>query len=220
MNKKKDKKPTKTSIALAWIILIVCITLALALTYLKFFTVNKNTENNINESNVSPVITEALQTIVDNFNNNELINKYKEENINITATLSNTTITINYSNNEINKNYDFNFVSPLLNSKINNNDIEEFKIIYKILVYACQQRLDNYNNIDSLIDDFYNEKEVVGLTKSKEDDNIIYSIDVTKTITTNDNTISTNTNSETNTTEQTNTNTDLENNELTNDNTQ
>lgn len=187
MKKNKTKTPKKISIFFAWIVLITCIFLILGLTYLKFFAIDNDKENMqehpVNDVQTSPIITETLQTIVNNFNKSELVNNYKNENITINATLDETTITINYISDTIQKKYIFTFNSPMLNSTITNEDANEFKIIYKILVYACQQRLNNNNNIDSILEEFYNGKEVTGLSQKTENGNLIYSIDISTSIT-------------------------------------
>lgn len=195
---KKDKnkqveKVSKVSITIAWILLILLIVAALSITYLKFFGPNdKLEEHPVNDNTTSPVIIEALQNIVDNFNNSDLIDNYKTENITMTASLDNTTITINYEGVS-SKTYNFDFNSPKLTTIINKNDTventdNEFNEIFKVLVYAVQARLNNTNNIDNYIMGFLNDSlEVEGISKEISDSFIAYSIDISKTIGINDN---------------------------------
>lgn len=180
---KEIKMVSKTSMFLGWLLLIILVGVALGITYLKFFGPNDNLEEHpIEKETISPVVEAALQTLVDNFNNNDLINEYKSQNIDITATLNGTSIVIEYNTSDV-KMYEFYFESPKLNVTVNNNDIENFKIIYKIMVYANQKRLDNNSNIDNYIDGFLNNSlEVDGLEKVIGNDTSSYSIDVSKII--------------------------------------
>ena len=190
---KQVKKVSKVSITIAWILLILLIVTALAITYLKFFGPDDNLEEHpVNDNTTSPVITEALQNIVDNFNNSDLIDNYKTKNITMTASLDNTTITINYEGVS-SKTYNFDFNSPKLTTIINKNDVaentdNEFNEIFKVLVYAVQARLNNTNNIDNYIMGFLDDSlEVEGLSKEISNSSITYSIDISKTIGINDN---------------------------------
>ena len=185
--KKKDKeiKPVgKAKILFAWIILLIAISSALGLSYLKFFGPNLNIEEKPIDNNdtTSPIIIEALNSIVNNFNESSYVQDYKNQNIDINASLNGTTIKVNYTSDVV-ASYDFKFNSPNLVASINNSSLETFKIIYKIMVYANQKRLGNDNNIDLYIDNFLNnDTEVLGLTKEENNDTINFSIDVSKTI--------------------------------------
>lgn len=179
----KHAPPKKSSIILAWILLIILISSALTLTYLKKFGPNDNLEERPVTNKTSPVIAESLQKIVDNFNNSKLQNAYKDKNINIKATLNDTTIIIDYTTT-ITKTYKFIFSNPILTATIDNNDITNFSDVYKILIYACQERLNNNNNnIDKYINDFIaNNTKVVGLSQKKGETTVSYGIDISKVI--------------------------------------
>ena len=212
---KKIKKVSKTSIIIAWILLSILIISAITITYLRFFGTNDNLEEHpVNDTNVtSPVITEALQNIVDNFNNCNLLNDYKNQNITITASLNNDNIMIDYIGTS-EKAYNFEFHAPRLTITINTNDTievvdKEFNEIFKILIYATQSRLNNTNNIDSYITGFLNDNlEVEGLSKEINDSSITYSIDVSKVIGDTANNNENNTTENNNATNSNNTSTD------------
>lgn len=189
-----NKKVNKVSIVIAWILLIMLIVSTIVITYFKLSEPNDNLEEHpVNDNNAtSPAITESLQKIVDNFNNSSLLENYRTQNIAIIASLDNTTIIISCTGTS-SKTYNFEFNSPTLTTVINTMDTDEnvdvdFNDIFKILVYAIQTRLNNTKNIDDYITGFLNDNlEVEGLSKEINDSSITYSIDISKTIGTNNN---------------------------------
>ena len=107
---KETKKVSKGAIAVAWLLLIVLIFAAGGLTYLKFFSATGELENGDATSGkqTSPVILEALNTIVDNFNTNKETTESKKQNIEIDAKSEGTTIKVTYKE----KTYDFKLTIP------------------------------------------------------------------------------------------------------------
>lgn len=182
----KEKQPSKLSIVLAWIVLLFCIISAAALTYLKFFYEDLNDKNmeeySTNNTELSPVILEALQTIIKNFNESDITKKYQETNITVNAYLENNNIKVDYSKEDKKKTYEFNFAVPMITSTITKDQEEEFKSIFKIMIYACQKRLNNNIDVDKITDNFYKGTPYVGLIREEKENNITYGIDVSKNI--------------------------------------
>lgn len=179
----ETKRVKKKSTALAWISLIILISAAGGLTYLKFFAgLETNTANTTPKETTSPVVLEALTSIADNFNSDSKIEEYKKSNIDVNATVENTNIKITYKDKET-KIYEFKLVTPNLVIETTSND-PEFEKIFTIIVHAIQKRLDNKNNIDEYIKKFLEEEEEVeGLSKETiEANKIKYQINVSKKI--------------------------------------
>ena len=181
---KKVKNVSKSSIILAWILLIMLISAATGLTYLKFFgeiEIENNKESG-NEEKISPVITQALTTIVDEFNKEENIQEYKKNNVIVNAELENTSIKVTFKNQET-KIYTFKIEIPNLIVDTTSND-QEFEKIFTLMVYACQKRLNNNTDIDEHIKSFLEDgREIVGLSKKNiEANKIEYIIDISKKI--------------------------------------
>ena len=179
----EPKSIKKRSTTLAWLLLIVLISAAIGLTYLKFFWGKVPTTEDVSQKEItSPVIAEALTTIIEEFNNNDTIKQYQKENIKINATLEGTTIKVTYEDTEP-KTYDFKLESPNLIISINSNDAD-FKKVFPIIVSATQKRLNNEANIEEYINNFLNnDEEVTGLSKTTiEANKIEYSIDISKKI--------------------------------------
>ena len=174
---KGQKKSNK--VVFAWIILILLVIIAGSLTYLKFFyTKEKETEN---KEELTPIIQNELQKIVDNFNNSELVKEKTKENITIKSKLENNVITVEYESSERKEEYNYTFNNLILIIETD-NDNNTFKEIFKIMIYAVQKRLGNENNIDNLIEGFINNTmEVDGLYRETiEANKITYNIDITK----------------------------------------
>lgn len=178
---KEQKKSNKT--AFAWIILILLITIASGLTYLKYFYTT-NTEADIeNNEELTPTIQNELQKIVDNFNNSELVKEKAKENITIKSRLENNVIIVEYESSERKEEYNYTFNNLILITEIANDD-NAFKETFKIMVYAIQKKLGNENNIDNLIEGFINNTmEVEGLYRETiEANKITYNIEITKVV--------------------------------------
>ena len=177
MNKGKD--------FIAWLLLMILIFIILFITYIKYFSVidNKNIEETpINESS-SIAIHKALSDITTNFNNNtkEYANS---NNITLNATANNYSIFISYVDDTA-VTYEFNYENLFLNIIINNDEenITKFNVVYKFLIESTQERLNNQNNINDLIEKFLTtDNNYDGLIKTKSDDTIKYQMNITKTL--------------------------------------
>lgn len=186
-DKKTENKPVKkSSIIIAWIILIILIILTIVLTYIKFFWPNENIEKypieESNNSNANLETTPSLEQIVSNFNQNSLSEEYKSNGITMNASLTENVLTIEYKKTTSNV-YQFIFYNPNLTITIDNNTPEEFYDVYKALTYAVQETLGNTTNIDNYINNFINNnEEVEGLNKEIIENTTKYSIDISKAI--------------------------------------
>lgn len=184
----KGKQISKRELIIARVILIILIILVFGITYLKFFGPNPNLEEHpIDTSNSvqDELQIKLLDLIVTKFNDSVLIEDYRAQNINIEANVNtnNKSIIISYVD-DVSKQYEFNYIQPNLEIVVKNEEQEDFYIVYKELIKANQERLQNKNNYDEYIDEFFNgNKDIEGVSKEiKEDDSIKYVMDVTKTI--------------------------------------
>ncbi len=177
-------KQTKTIIA--WVVLVILITLLLILNYIKFFARgNPNIEEKKVENSSSVAIQKALTDIKNNFNTSASVKELEEQNIRLSATLKNYSLFISYSTDEGSTTYEFNYNNLLLSINVDNDEenIQKFHTIYKILVEACQKRLNNIGNIDKQINDFFNDvAEWDGITKVAREDITTYVMNITKKI--------------------------------------
>lgn len=179
MNKEKIK------ITIAWILLVILLCFLFYMIHIKFFRKefgNAEIEEIPVENSSTEAINIALSTIVDNFNKSPLIEQYKKEGIDISAILSNNSIYVTYEK-EMVTTYEFNYNN--LNLTINILDEEENKIqfnkVYEILIKSIQERIENKNDITSLVDNHLNkEKNYDGLTTKKHGEIQTYTIDITK----------------------------------------
>ena len=185
-SRKKDKNndPRYKEI-LAIFFLVILIMLSLTLTYLKFFSSYIINNDNIKEVPVndssSIAIHNALKTIVDNFNESENVKKYQlENNTKLTATVNNYSIfVIHLKDNKIT--YEFTYNDLCLTIKVKNDNQDEFNVVYKFLIESVQKRINNYENISEIVDDFLlNNINYVGLDKKTNDDIIEYKINITE----------------------------------------
>ena len=178
-------KKDKLKIITAWIILIVLIILFLITNYVKYFHTNNSTiEEKETENSTSIAINSALTDITNNFNNDPLIERYKNEGIKIKATLNNYSIFISYYDGT-NITYEFIYNKLNLNINITNQElnINKFNRIYEILLKAIQKRLNNEDNIDLIIKEHItNNKELDGITKNIDNNIIKYKINITTKI--------------------------------------
>lgn len=184
------KKEKKGKIIIAWIVLILLIIMLLALNYIKFF--GSQTTPNIEEKPVGnsseQAVNNALQQIVDNFNQHEKVKEYAEQNIGLKAVLNGYSIYISYTT-DTTTTYEFTYHDLTLDIDIANDEenIQKFKTIYEILIYAVQQRIDNDENIDSYVSEFLNDSEEYdGLYKVVADNIISYHMDITRKLKAND----------------------------------
>ena len=178
-------KKDKLKIITAWIILIVLIILFLITNYVKYFYVNNSiVEEKETENSTSIAINSALTDITNNFNEDPLIERYKNEGIKIKATLNNHSIFISYYDGT-NITYEFIYNKLNLNINITNQElnINKFNKIYEILLKSIQKRLNNEDNLDLIIKEHINNnKERDGITKNIDNNIIKYKIDITRKI--------------------------------------
>lgn len=177
MNKEKIK------VIIAWLSLIFLIFLFVYVNYVKFFKVfdDSGVEGSVEESSTD-AIDNALSSIVDNFNSNELVEKYLNEGIKIQAVLNNNSIFISYDDDGVTT-YEFSYSNLKLNINITNesNNIDKYNKVYKILIEAIQKRIGNDDDISELINDHINNNvNYDGLVKNVNDDIIKYDIDITR----------------------------------------
>lgn len=174
----------KGKIIFTWIVLIVLIGLLLTLNYVKFFGVaNPNIEEIPVENSSSVAINNALMAITEQFNQHEKQEEYKKNGIQMNAILNQYSIYIHYSENEETTTYEFNYSDLTLMIEIVNeqNNLDKFYTVYKMLIEACQRRIGTEGDFDSLIDSVLNgELEWDGFFKSVEGEFIIYQLDITK----------------------------------------
>ena len=179
MNKEKIK------IINAWIFLILLIALFIYVNHIKFFRVeiNESTlEKTPVENSTAEAIQLALTNIVDNFNNNSLIEQYKNEGIELNASVNNYSLYISHTK-DITTTYEFNYSNLLLSINITNNEenITKFNKVYEILIKAIQERIKNEFDTTNIISKHLNENiNYDGLTKEINENIITYKIDITK----------------------------------------
>ena len=184
-SRKKDKNNTRYKEILAIFFLVILIMLSLTLTYIKFFSSYVINTDNIKEVPVndssSQAIHNALKVIVDNFNESENVKKYQlENNTKLTATVNNYSIFVNHSKDKKNT-YEFTYNDLCLSIKVKNNNQDEFNVVYKFLIESIQKRINNYENISEIVDDFLlNNINYAGLDKKTYDDIIEYKINITE----------------------------------------
>ena len=175
-NKRKNNR------IFGWFLLILLIIAALGVSYVKFFmSGNADIEERSIENSSAEAIEKVLMEIVDNFNNHEKIKEYEDNNIKIQATQKNNNIFILYQDSEL-ITYEFTYNNLFLMTTISNSDnnVNVFKNVYEILIYAVQERLKNENNIATCISSFLDGKrEYDGLIRKVDGNNIIYKMDIT-----------------------------------------
>ena len=154
---KQDKQVSKTSIIIAWIILILALFFSLVITYLKFFGPNENLEEY--PVKTSDVMTQnmdiqQLDLIVTNFNNSELLKEYQEQNIDIKASLKDNGIIVSYGDSTATMEYELIYNDSNLEITIKDEEKNYFDKIYKVLIIANQEALGNKEKYDEYIDEF------------------------------------------------------------------
>ena len=171
---------------IAWLSLIMLLSLFLSLNYIKFFKApNENIKEQPIETSSSKAIETALGDIVKNFNNDIEIKNYNDKNIKIKAMLNHYSIFITYTTNNTTT-YEFTYNNLNLRINVNNDkeNIDKFNQIYSILLKAIQKRLNNESeDLDGIINDIIDEKQTYeGITKEKNEKTHYYQIDITKKI--------------------------------------
>lgn len=176
----------KQKTIIMWIFLIILTILILALNYIKFFgNPNQNIKEQPIENSSSTAINNALLDITNNFNNSVDVQELTKDSIVASATLKNYSIFISYTVNESKTTYEFKYSNLKLTINISNDEenIEKFNKIYKILIKSCQKRLNNSENINEQIDKFLNgEQDLSGITKTQKSNLITYEMDITQKI--------------------------------------
>lgn len=176
----------KTKTIIMWIFLIILIILTLALNYIKFFGIpNQNIKETPVENSTSSAISAALLDITNNFNNSTDTQELTKDRIVVSATLKNYSIFISYTVNDSKTTYEFKYSNLKLTINISNDEenVEKFNKIYKILIKSCQKRLGNTENIDEDIDNFLKgEKALLGMKKIEKNSLIFYEMDITQKI--------------------------------------
>ena len=179
-------KQQKTKKMIAWIILIILISFASTLTYLKFFSNdNENIEERPINNSSSNAIHAALKDIVTNFNQNSKIEEYQENNITLKASVNNYSIYISYITNTTTT-YEFTYDDLYLNITVNNtneDDKAKFNTIYQLLIEAVQKRINNTDDVYNIINTFLTTDATVdGLSKKEVRNGIEYQMNITKKI--------------------------------------
>lgn len=174
----------KTKRIIAWIFLFSLISCLLGLNYIKFFGGhNPNIKEVPVETSSSKAINNALNEIVTNFNKAEEIEEYAKNNIIIKATLNNYSIFISYTTDKTTT-YEFSYNNLILSIDIENKseNLEKFQNIYSILIKSVQKRLENEENIDTIINSIIKENKAYdGITLEEKENNIInYKMNITK----------------------------------------
>ena len=176
-------KQNKNSL-IGWILLTILLILIVVLTYLKLSSPNPNIKETPVENSEEEAINLALTEIVNNFNESEKIKQYEAENIKLNALLKNHSIYISYENDTL-KTYEFNYSNLYLTIKIKNSkeNIEKFKKIYEVLIYAIQKRIGNEQQAENEMQNILEDKKTYkGLSKKEEQNSIIYTINITEKI--------------------------------------
>ena len=191
---KKEKKVSKQAIIIAWIVLIILIILAVVLTYLKFFGPNKNLEeHSVNDANNQiDTQTELLESITTNFNDSSLVEEYLNQNINVWANVNsdNNSIMLNYETTDIMQ-YELTYSEPTLEISITKEGEVVFSELFKVLILANQERLENSITNTEYIDEFLKGNSTIdGYTREVTGEDIKYTMDITKKINTEGNTTS------------------------------
>ena len=191
---KKEKKINKQAVIVAWIVLIILIILAVVLTYLKFFGPNENLEeHSVNDANNQiDTQTELLESITTNFNDSSLVEEYLNQDINVWANVNsdNNSIILNYETTDIMQ-YELTYSEPILEISITKEGEVVFSELFKILILANQERLENSITNTEYIDEFLKGNSTIdGYTREVTGEDIKYTMDITKKINTEGNTTS------------------------------
>lgn len=191
---KKEKKISKQAVIVAWIVLIILIILAVVLTYLKFFGPNENLEeHSVNDANNQiDTQTELLESITTNFNDSSLVEEYLNQDINVWANVNsdNNSIMLNYETTDIMQ-YELTYSEPTLEISITKEGEVVFSELFKVLILANQERLENSITNTEYIDEFLKGNSTIdGYTREVTGEDIKYTMDITKKINTEGNTTS------------------------------
>ncbi len=191
MKKETKSKPKKNSnttskIIIAKILLILLIVIAIILTYLKFFGPNQNLEEHPLDENRNQIDTkiELLESITTIMNDSSMVEEYKDKKVNIWANVNsnNNSIILNYETSSIIQ-FELDYREPNLEISINKEEELVFSEMYKILILANQERLENTITNTEYIDEFLKgNNSIDGYTREVTGDTIRYTMDITKKI--------------------------------------
>ena len=169
---------------IAWVVLFILIGMLLFLNYVKFFmNDNKNIKEVPVDNGVSSEIDKALMDIVSNFNENEKITEYENKGIRMHAVVNNHSIFVSYTENDTTITYEFTYNNYLLLITVlsDEENINRFRYVYEVLVYAVQERLGNTENVYDYVASFWDGSlKSDGLFSDTEGDNTIYTINIVK----------------------------------------
>ena len=172
---------SRSKILFAWLILIILILLIFGLIYIKFFQIDTN-DNNINGQNSSEVNSQkALEDLIDNFNNSQLLKQYKKDGIDMVAILESDKFSVEVIKGSNTNVYVFEYNYPELSCTILPDSMKEFDSLFEILLYENQKRLGNSDNIDNYVDGILNGNlNVIGFNKVVADELVAYSMDISR----------------------------------------
>ncbi len=173
--------------AIGWILLIVLLALMGGVSYIKFMykPAEDITEAPTNTS-TSQIIVTALNNIVDNFNSDNKITEYETNGTKINATYNenSNTLFVTYESDET-ITYEFAYDNLNLIATVSNDEenLEKFKKVEEILIYAIQKRLENSENIKEDVDAYLaGNKELEMIKEEKNESTNTYTINITKKI--------------------------------------
>ena len=124
-----------------------------------------------------------LNNITNNFNkiaNNN--NNFNKEN-KLVAIVEGNSIKVYYKNKNTDEQFDFILNDDTLISDISPNQNEEFKIVFKLIVKANQERIGNHIDLTNYFDKYLNNNSITeGIIITEENDIIEYIININKKI--------------------------------------
>ena len=173
--------------AIGWILLIVLLALMAGVSYIKFmYKPTEDITETPTNTETSQVIITALNEIVDNFNEDTKIEEYETNGTKINATYNenSNTIFVTYEDDET-ITYEFAYDNLNLIANISNDEknLEKFKKVEEILIYAIQKRLNNEENIKEDVDAYLaGTKELEMIKTLDTDTTTTYTINITKKI--------------------------------------
>lgn len=180
--KKKEKivqTVSKKQILFAWLVLIVLILSIFGLIYVKIF--QTNIDNIDKQSNSEIFNDKELEELVNKFNNSKLLEQYKNDGINMVAIFDKKHFTLEVSEAANTNIYNFEVNYPELSCVILPDSMEEFDLVFEILLYENQKRLGNTKNIDNYVDGILDGNlNVIGFNKVVADELVFYSMDISR----------------------------------------
>ena len=117
-------------------------------------------------------------------NDSSMVEEYKDKKVNIWANVNsnNNSIILNYETSSIIQ-FELDYREPNLEISINKEEELVFSEMYKILILANQERLENTITNTEYIDEFLKgNNSIDGYTREVTGDTIRYTMDITKKI--------------------------------------